>query len=638
MTPSVEQARQFANAGNLERAVGLCADILDATPDDPDALHLLGVLRCASGDPESAVSLIERSIELDGGSAKQFLNLGNAFKEQGKLDQATLALRRATELDPVFDDAWFNYGVVLEAQGKLPEAASQYKHAVKVNPGHADAWHNLSIVLRRQEELEEAIAAGQQAVQLNPHSPESIFNLGRCYEANGDPHNAIQSFERSIQQGARFPHVYKALGNALAGQGQYQQAIDALEYAARLGPAFIEALGDLAYALESKSQLDEARLAVDKGLAINPDDALLHLVASKLARRSNWLEEGIQQLENIDFGALKPNLAGAIRHEQGLLYDRLGDSERAFQCFADANRLQLEAPENQAEDADTFLEFVGAWRDDFTRDWVKSCKTFEVKPTGTPPVFIIGFPRSGTTLLDQIMDSHPNLKTVEEKPLIKDLMDDVNGLRNAMESFPDALARLDTKQIADLRKTYFRYAADYVELQPDEILVDKLPLNIVRLPLIWRIFPDAKFIFALRDPRDVCLSCFMQFFKMNAAMSNFTTLEQTAHLYNRVMGLWLRYREILPFNSHTVRYESMVADTRNEIQGLLDFLGLEWNDRLLRFYEHARSRSNIDTPSYHQVTEPIYKRAANRWKRYEAQLAPVEDKLAPFISAFGYSS
>ena len=335
--------------------------------------------------------------------------------------------------------------------------------------------------------------------------------------------------------------------------------------------------------------------------------------------------------------AVKPELAAAIRHELGLVYDRLGDSTAAFQAFADANRLQLQAPQHQNENPRTYLEFVAAWHRDFTQAWLASCKPHPGDPASASPVFIIGFPRSGTTLLEQILDAHPRLRAIEEKPLINDLMHEVVALQTGTEQLPQTLARLDAGQAASLRQGYFQAAARYVRLEPGEILVDKLPLNIVRVPLIWRIFPDARFILALRHPCDVCLSCFMHLFGMNPAMANFTTLEDTALLYTEVMGLWQHYAQFLPLHCHRLRYEDMVADPRGETQRLFDFLGLEWDEAVLRFHEHARRRKRIDTPSYHQVTEPIYARATNRWKRYRGQLEPVMERLRPFVEAFGYT-
>ena len=633
---TIEQARQYAEAGDLERAATLCTDRLAARPDDPDALHLLGVLRCAGGDADAAVSLIQRAIAIDGGSAKHFSNLGNAFKAQGNPTEAATALQRATALDPGFEDAHFNLGVLLEEQGRLAEAASEYQQTIDINPAHADACHNLGVVLRREGRIEAALAACQRAVSLNPASAGSRFNLGLCQQATGRLDEAAASFAHSIRLGGRFAPVYLALGDARASLGQYAQALEAFEEAARLEPARLESIADLAFRLESENRLEDAQAAVQSGLVFDPAHPLLRLIAAKLARRNGDLQQGLQRLQGVDLSGVKPELAAAIRHELGLLYDRLGDSQAAFAAFADANRLQLQAPQHQGENPGTYLEFVAAWRRDFTDAWLASCTPHPKEPASAMPVFIIGFPRSGTTLLEQILDSHPRLKAIEEKPLVNDLMHQVVGLQAGTERLPQTLARLDAAQAASLRQAYFEAAARYVQLSPGEILVDKLPLNIVRVPLIWRIFPDAKFILALRHPCDVCLSCFMHLFGMNPAMANFTALDDTALLYTRVMGLWQHYAQLLPLSCHRVRYEDMVADPREETQRLFDFLGIEWDDAVLRFYEHARRRSRIDTPSYHQVTEPIYDRAANRWKRYQAQLEPVMDPLRPFAEAFGY--
>ena len=634
---SIEQARQCAEAGELERAAALCTGRLAAQPDDPDALHLLGVLRFAEGDADAAVSLIQRSIAVDGGSAKQFSNLGNALKAQGKLSEALTALQRATALDPGFDDAHFNLGVLFESQGKLAQAASAYQRAVDINPAHADAYHNLGVVLRRAGQMEASLAACQRAVSLNPASAGARFHLGLAQQASGRLEEAAESLAHSIRLGGRFPPVYAALGDVLASQDRYAQALEAYAQATRLEPARIDSIADLAFRLESENRLEDARAAVQSGLALDAAHPLLRLIAAKLARRKGDLEQALQGLSGLELGAVKAELAAAIRHELGLVYDRLGDSTAAFQAFADANRLQLQAPQHQNENPRTYLEFVAAWHRDFTQAWLASCKPQFGDPASASPVFIIGFPRSGTTLLEQILDAHPRLRAIEEKPLINDLMHEVVALQTGAEQLPQTLARLDARQAASLRQGYFEAAARYVQLEPGEILVDKLPLNIVRVPLIWRIFPDARFILALRHPCDVCLSCFMHLFGMNPAMANFTTLEDTASLYTEVMGLWQHYAQFLPLRCHRLRYEDMVADPRGETQRLFDFLGLEWDEAVLRFHEHARRRQRIDTPSYHQVTEPVYERAANRWKRYQGQLEPVMERLRPFVEALGYT-
>jgi hypothetical protein len=187
-----------------------------------------------------------------------------------------------------------------------------------------------------------------------------------------------------------------------------------------------------------------------------------------------------------------------------------------------------------------------------------------------------------------------------------------------------------------LRERYFEAVDGYFSRDPGMLLVDKFPLNIRHIPLIVRLFPSARIILAMRHPCDVVLSNFMQNYRINNAMANFFTIEDSALAYQQVMALWQKSISLLPVHYHTVKYESLVTDFNHEVGQLLEFLEVDWDDAVLAYDSHARKRGTIRTPSYQSVTEPIYQRAKYRWKRYQDQLQPVMKDLAPFIEAFGY--
>lgn len=233
-------------------------------------------------------------------------------------------------------------------------------------------------------------------------------------------------------------------------------------------------------------------------------------------------------------------------------------------------------------------------------------------------------------MLDQILDCHPQIQTLEEKPVVLSLMSEFEALSG--EIAPDR----DTRRRMQAR--YFDLVSEHIELKPGSMLVDKFPLNITRVPLIVRIFPNARFILALRHPLDVCLSCFMHPFGPNEAMLNFARLETTARLYHSVMRLWLRIERELGLRAHRIRYEDLVQDFDTEMRSLLSFLQLPWDERVRDFSAHAAERGKINTPSYQQVTRPLNREALYRWKRYERQLAPIIPVLAPYIWAYGYES
>jgi hypothetical protein len=218
---------------------------------------------------------------------------------------------------------------------------------------------------------------------------------------------------------------------------------------------------------------------------------------------------------------------------------------------------------------------------------------------------------------------------MEERPPIRRVEESVGSL--------EALLPLSSKQLADLREIYFAEAAKAVDLSGSPLVVDKFPLHLNKVPYIHRLFPDAKFILALRHPCDVVLSCFITSFRLNNAMSNFLDLGTTAETYDLTMAYWQHCCSILPLNVHTVFYENMIADSEAELRPLFDYLGLDWRDEALDHRRTALARGTITTASYSQITEPIYQRAAGRWVRYREQMAEVLPVLQPWVARFGYS-
>src|SRR5262249_17728625 len=238
------------------------------------------------------------------------------------------------------------------------------------------------------------------------------------------------------------------------------------------------------------------------------------------------------------------------------------------------------------------------------------------------PIFLVGFPRSGTTLLDQILSSHSRLYCMEEKEIFAE---------SAAHALVDGALLNDLDVEARGADYWKRTPADLGE----RVLVDKLPLNIIFLPLIGRVFPDAKIVFALRDPRDVVLSCFQQRFGMNAAMAQFLDLGNAAAYYDLVMSLMDACRARLPLRVHQVRYEDVVAHLEQEARALTEFLELPFESSMLSFRETALRR-DINTPSARQVIEPLYNRSIGRWRRYEADLAPALPSLNAWVARYGY--
>jgi hypothetical protein len=232
------------------------------------------------------------------------------------------------------------------------------------------------------------------------------------------------------------------------------------------------------------------------------------------------------------------------------------------------------------------------------------------------------------------MGGHPQLQALEELSVIPQLAAAINDKTGR---YPAALAEFRNVAVQSLRQNYFELTVRAAgESMAGRILVDKLPLNIVHLALIHRMFPDARIVMALRHPCDAVLSWFMQKFALNDAMANFSSIEDAAVLYDKVMSLLRKYEESLPLRLHYVRYEKLLGDLEGEARKLTAFLGIEWNEQMLDYRKTARGNRYINTPSYAAVSEGIYHHATGRWKHYAERLSPVQELLNPWIRDFGY--
>jgi tetratricopeptide (TPR) repeat protein len=585
--------------GRLEKAAGCYRRALELEPGQPDGLHLSGLIAHQSGDQSRARNMIAKAIAADGRRAPYHNSLGVVLLALDEPGPAEGYFHQALALDPLYPEAHNNLGNALQAQGRLQEAVAAYDRAIENRPAYAEAW----------------------------------CNRGRTLHLLDRPQAAVESFRRALAERPDWPKALRYLGDALGQQGEREQAEECYRRALALDPADGEMHAALAALLERANRLQEGLAAAEEALRRNPRDVRAGVTAARAERRLGRVEDALARLEALDVSGADAESRAYAAFEQGQILDRRANYSRAYRAFVEGNALLARTPSAQDIDREFFPRLIDRLGRRFTREWVA---TWSPTPPGDrpDPVFLIGFPRSGTTLLDQILDSHPALSTMEEK----DALDQVRRVVEEMpEGYPDALAGLGADALRELRRCYF----DQVDRQLGDLggrtPVDKMPLNTIDAGLIYRLFPHARILLALRHPCDVVLSGFMQAMKPNAAMVLFDSLISTARFYAAVMGLWLRYREVLPLSVLTVRYEDLVADFTGETRRILDFLGLPWDDAVLSYAEHARTRA-IATPSYHQVVQPIYRRSVGRWHNYADAFAEVLPVLQPFIQAFGYSA
>lgn len=595
----LQRALRHHEAGRLAEAEDLYRQILRVDPQQPDALHLLGVIALQVGKAAAAIELLEWAVRLRPHIAPFLGNLASAYDAAGRFEDALATYRRAVEIDPNYTDGHYNLATVLQHRGRFEEAIQGFRRVLKLDPGYVNACHNLGVCLAELERFEEA----------------------------------IECFRRTLQMAPEHPAAHSNVGNALASLGRFDEAAACFRRALELDPNDVTAISGLAAQHEADNQLDEARRLVAAGLRLSPDHPQLNLVAAKCERRRGMLGEARDRLERLRARGLSPRQTKGVLFELGRIYDQLGQCDAAFACFLEANRLGAELEPQHVQEGKEYLHKVQMLRQTFTADWVASWTPAPPLDDSRLPVFLVGFPRSGTTLLDQILDCHPAIQTLEEKPLAHAVNQAVGELG---AGFRSVVANLTGEQVQFLREVYYRAAEQFTTFKPGVLLVDRHAMNTVHVGLLGRIFPQAQFIMLLRHPCDVCLSCFMQDFRVGGAMGNFFTLESAARLYAEIMGLWQQFVALLPIRVLSVRYEDLIDDFDQQMRRILDFLGLPWDEALRRHAEHAQQRGRINTASYHQVVEPIYRRARFRWRRYARHLEPILPILAPLAERFGY--
>ena len=535
------------------------------------------------------------------------------------------------------------HGVIAAEKGAFQVAIDSYKRAIALEPDNCDVHFNLGNVLRDKGDLKPALASYRAALQIKPGDPDVVFNMATVLRGLGELNAAEKQFQQLVEVSPKDHTAHSNLGGVLFRLNRTEEAIDCFRRALELRPAFVEAHDNLCEVLEKTNQTDELRKAVAHALTVcRPNDIRIAIRQAQLLRRDDDLEGARKILSGVEkFHPAQAQLNSAYWYLLGDICDRLDDAQTAYRAFVEANIWAAKAVGGHGLEPDRFIRKL----DDLQAAYKSVRRPARPEPaaqsdlqTDAPQlVFLIGFPRSGTTLLDTVLLSHSRISVIEEKPMVQEMV------RLAASWQPGELPDYETlseNQVKQLRDAYMSRLKQHLpDLVGDgDVVIDKLPLNIVEAGLISKVFPDARFLLVLRHPCDCVLSCFMQDFRLNNAMANFLDLKNTAQCYDKVMSLWTAYTGALHLPVHTVKYEQIVGDLEKTVSEVLDFLGLDWEPAMADYKTTAVDRKRIGTPSYHQVVQPIYSRATGRWRRYRANMVTVLPTLLKWAEIHGYSN
>ena len=517
---------------------------------------------------------------------------------KNKIKEALKLLKDAYKINPNSFDVCAKLGILSFQTSDLKNSINYFKKTLLLNPKSSIGYSNLGIIYSKLNNLELAKLNYLKAVEVEPEKFNTNYNLANYFFSNNDTENAEKYYLRSIE----------------------------------LDPKSFFPYNNLFQLYDRSNNLEKLEELFDNISKIFGRNSSVKFLEGILQFKKKNYKETIKIFQNLEINESDFQKNALINNIIAKCFDYVNSYSQAFKYFENSNIItqnffKKKFNKNKFnEKINTRLKSISIFKN-------KLIFSQKILDTYIDPVFLIGFPRSGTTLLDTILRTHNLVEVLEEKLLVEDLIENLKPLigGNILN-----LNSIDDYDLHSLRKLYFKKRTDLIGLNKKLIYIDKLPLNIIYTAELNKIFPNSKFILVLRNPHDVILSCFMQPFLPNDAMSNFYNLEDSSKFYDLVMQLWNEYEKKLNLNLHIIKYEDIVNEFDISIKKLLKFLNINWSDDLKNFHLTAQKRGIINTPSFNQVNMPIYTQSISRWKNYGYKFSELNFKLNKWINKFNY--
>ena len=535
--------------------------------------------------------------------------------------------------DPQADHATLTAVHAAAQRGAHAEAAAMAEAALADGLEHPLVFNVAALNLEMQGRVSEAEQLLRRAVAIAPDDLGSRNALGLCLLRLERPADALAQFDAILRQNSSLPFVHTSRGNALFALGAVSDAEASFQRALDLDAGQGVALAGLARIAGSRGAHREARERAEKALALLPGfpDAVMSLAAAELGERQvNRAEVRLRALlTDVRLAPLERAYATGLL---GDVLDAKSLPEEAFAAYATCNQQLQQIFAERFSHGPSALDYARALTHYFERVPPQSAAPVLADSSGPAGhVFLLGFPRSGTTLLEVVLEGHPDVVSLEESELL------IDSVREFMRgpSDLDRLMRADAKSLEPLRSAYWQLVADAGMHVAGKVFVDKHPLNTLKLPLIARLFPQAKILFACRDPRDVVLSCFRHRFQMSAPIYELLSLEGAARYYDAVMALAVCLTAVFKLNMCLVRHEDVVTEFNREMKRICAYLDLEWVASMGDFALRTQKRAVL-TPSTAQLVRGLNTEGLGQWRRYQAELSPVLPLLDPWVKRFYY--
>lgn len=603
-------ANVLVDLSRLGEAEQVYRKALEVKPSHPILLNNLGNTLQLQGNNEDAIEWLNKAITEQPDYAEAHENLGNALRGSGNTEAAADCYRRAIELDPDFADTHSNLGSVLAELGELNAAKIKFEQAIAIDPAHSDAYNGLGNVLSEQEEYKQAVAAYSNAIKINPGHRDAYNGMGNIFNKLEKRERAIELYRKAIEIDPNHTEAYNGLGSALSGMGEMDDAIAAFRKSIEINPGSKDAHFGMGNALTHMGEIEDAIASYRRAIEIFPGYAAAYRAISRNKEFTEF-DDDVRAMELL-------NADESITEQQeihlafglGKAYEDLGKYAESMEYILNANRL------NRA----SFSYSLSRAQDHFSNiKAVFSAEFFSARKgcgyLDSTPIFILGMPRSGTSLAEQILASHPGVFGAGELSILSDMVRNMEPGSSSSE-YPVCVADLNTIAFEDLGQKYIaklrQHSAD------SKFITDKMPHNFLHIGFIHTILPNAKIICCTRDPMDNCLSIFKNYFTTGHYYSY--DLQELGQYYNLYLDLLAHWKNTLPGFIYDLNYEALISDQENQTRKLLEYCNLPWDDACLQFHQ---TRRKVGTASKAQVRQPIYKDSVKLWKRYEAQLEPL---------------
>jgi tetratricopeptide (TPR) repeat protein len=616
----------------FDKAKQLYQKILEKEPGHDGVLYRLGVLEAQKGNYSKAKDFISEALKISPENIDYKNGLAGTYMQMRQFDTAIKLFYEILDERPDHADTHSNLGILLVRIGDVKNAKIHFKKAIEINPEHHEAYRNYGRVLHEEFNLDQAQKCFEKAVAIKPDYADAYYLLADTLKSKGRFTDAEENYREAVKHNPRLVHGWVNLGTMALLRNQVDYANDCYKKAMEVNPKDVTAYIHYSYLLDSTSNFKALDELIKFAQEHIPDEPVTYYMAGRKMRREGDFDGAKSVIEKY---AQTDGLIGMkVNYELGLIYDKKKDSDQAFKHYKRANDMYWEQRNVEAIDKDAIFKQLDYVDKILTKEWVSSWTPPVENKNYNTPAFLVGFPRSGTTLLDQILNSHPEIFVSPERSVIGDA---IAASGTELSNYPQFLAGMTPEQIEKTREIYFETHKSFGDWEDKKVFIDKAPLNMNILDIDYRVFPETKIILALRHPLDCVLSSFMYEFTPSKTMIQTASLERCAKLYDRSMHLFKRFTQTFPIEFHIIKYENLIEDIQEELTPLLEFLDLEWDENVLDYANTAKNRDFIATPSYSQVTKKLYKSARYRWVRYREHLEPIIPVLKPWIDEWGYS-